>query len=371
MKLLVFIYNLHGGGAERVTVNLVNHWAEKGWQLTVVTMVGPGTDFYTLNYRVKRISLNLDADSHNPISALKHNLKRVLALRQILKQETPDVALSIMTSANCLLALAGYRTGIPLIGSERIYPPLMPIDKAWNWLRRKTYPMLDVVVSLTQKSAVWIEKNTGARHVRIIPNAVFFPLPDNEPKILPERMSENKMLVIAVGRLHPQKGFDRLINAFGKAADRISGWRLVILGEGPERQYLESLVKRLNLDSLVTLPGAAGNIADWYKAAELFVLGSHFEGFPNVLIEAMAHGLPVISVDCDTGPRDIIRNGKDGLLVPQDDEEALVKALVRLMKDGEFRATLAANAIEVRQRFSVEKVDALWEELFCEVIKHD
>jgi len=112
------------------------------------------------------------------------------------------------------------------------------------------------------------------------------------------------------------------------------------------------------------MPGVAGNVAYWYGQADLFALTSLSEGFPNALAEAMAHGVPAVSVDCNTGPRDIVRHGIDGLLVPPDDIAALSDALASVMGDAALRRQLASRSAQARERFSVEKVGHMWETLF-------
>jgi glycosyltransferase involved in cell wall biosynthesis len=165
------------------------------------------------------------------------------------------------------------------------------------------------------------------------------------------------------------KGFDRLLEAFTSLVRKHENWDLAILGEGSERGALESQVLAAKLDGRVVLPGQAGNVGEWYERADLYVMCSHFEGFPNTLAEAMAHGLPTVSFDCDTGPRDIIRHEIDGLLVPPGDVAGLSAALDRLMGDAALRTRFAARALEVRKRFSIERIAGMWEELFAEVRK--
>lgn len=366
MKLLIFIHSLSSGGAERVTANLANYWAEKGWGLTIATLTGQEHDFYDLHPTIKRIPLNLDGDSSNLLSALHHNYRRIRALRTVLKQEQPDVALAMMTTANILLALAAKGGTIRLVGSERIHPPAFPLGGVWEWLRRQIYRYFDVVTALTEESAHWIKKATSAKVVQIIPNAVTWPIPASSPCINPDGVLGEQFNLIAVGRLTPQKGFDRLLNAFAELASRFPDWHLTILGEGECRQALEAQRDQLGLAQQVSLPGVVGNLAQWYQQADLFVMSSLFEGFPNTLVEAMAHGLPVISVDCDTGPRDIIRDKVDGLLVPQNNHQALVEGLATLMGDEPLCKQYATRAIEVRERFSMERIAGMWEMIFEE-----
>lgn len=174
--------------------------------------------------------------------------------------------------------------------------------------------------------------------------------------------------LLAVGRLAPQKGYDRLIAAFSALASDFPEWQLHIVGEGPCRKELEESVSILGLTSRICLPGAVGNLADWYQSADVFVMTSRFEGFPNTLAEALSYGLPAVSVDCDTGPRDIIRHGIDGLLVPQGDHALLVGAMTTLMTHDDLRVRYGQRAMEAPRRFSPQRISGIWENLFRQVM---
>lgn len=371
MKLLIFISSLSGGGAERVTTNLANHWAAKGWEITIVTLASQNDDFYELNPAVKRIALKLDGGSSNALIGLMQNLRRVFALRQVLRQMQPDIALAMMTGANVLLALASWGlTQIRTVGSERIYPPQHPLGAAWEWLRSKSYGRLGAMVAQTNEGAEWIVANTSARRVVVIPNPVNWPLTNQLPHLeVKEVCRTGRNLLLAVGRLSSQKQFGLLVDCFQSLANRHSDWDMVILGEGPLRSALEAQVLAAGLEKRVFFPGSAGNVGDWYNCADLYVMSSRFEGFPNTLLEAMAYGLPVVSFDCDTGPREIIRHGVNGLLVPLGNVAGLTQALDQLMGDAALRQRLAARAVEVRERFSMVRIAGMWETLFKEVNK--
>lgn len=366
MKLLIFIHSLSSGGAERVTTNLANHWAAKGWEITLVTLASKSLDFYQLDPQVRRIALDLAGDSANSALAIANNLRRIFALRRALCKVEPDVALAMMTTANILLAIAA--VGLPrlvTVGSERVHPPQLPLGRLWEGLRSRCYGLLTALTVLTSESREWLLQKTSARNVSVIPNAVPWPLPIQPPLLSVQgSCSEGRKILLAVGRLNEQKGFDLLISVFAALAQRHSDWNLIILGEGNQRAALEQQVAQARLAQRIQLPGRAGNVGDWYSAADLFVMSSRFEGFPNTLVEAMAHGLPAVSFDCDTGPRDIIRHEVDGLLVPNGDVAALVQALGRLMADESLRRQFGANAIEARERFSIKRTAAMWEQLF-------
>lgn len=366
MKILLFTHSLAAGGAERTVATLANHWADRGWDVTVATLASRGEDFYDLRAGVRRVALDLAGDSPSPLAAARYNLRRVKALRRLLAQLRPQVALAMMSTPNVLLALAS--RGMPWlvrVGSERCYPPHAPLAWPWSSARRLLYGRLDAVVALTDECRRWIVTHTPARTVPVIPNAVVWPLPCVAPWIVPNKVVDpGRRMLLAVGRLDPVKNFGGLLAVFARLARRHPDWDLVILGEGPERAALHEARAALGLEGRVVMPGIAGNVAQWHARCDLYVLASHSEGFPNALAEALCHGMPVVSVDCDTGPRDIVRHGIDGLLVAPGDPDALEGALDALMADIALRRQFAAQAAAARQRFGIERVAGLWEALF-------
>lgn len=371
MKLLFLIHSLASGGAERVTANLANHWARAGHEVVIVTIERADLDHYTLEPAVRRMALGLAGDSAGSLAALAGNLQRVRAVRQVLKLERPDVAIAMMTQANVMLAIASLRLGLRTIGSERTHPAQMPVGRMWNALRRFWYGRLGAMVALAGETRDWLALHTSARNIAVIANPVPWPFPRQEP-LLPvwSGRCAGRRLLLAVGRLSDEKGFRTLIQCFARLARRHPEWDLVILGKGAQRSELEALVQAQGLGERVFLPGVAGNVGDWYTAADLFVMSSRFEGFPNTLAEAMSHGLPAVSFDCDTGPRDIIRHEIDGLLVVPENAAAMEEALGRMMKDDVLRARFAGRAAEARERFSPETTIAKWERLFEQVQEH-
>lgn len=370
-RLLICIHCMSSGGAERVTANLANYWATKGWDITIVTLTQQNLDFYELLPSVKRISLELAGDPGNSLVGLWQNISRIVALRRVLKEVKPDIALGMMTAVNVVLAFAAL--GLPklrTIGAEHNHPPQKPLGFLWETLRSNTYGLLDAVTALASEGESWIKSNTNAKRIFVIPNAVTWPLPEHEPKISPSSFHQpERQLLLAVGRLHNQKGFDWLIEAFSNLTHKHPNWDLVILGEGSLRSALERQVKESGLEKRIFLPGRVGNLSDWYKSADIYVMSSRYEGFGNTLVEAMAHGLAVLSFDCDTGPRDIIRHEVDGLLVPPKDIAALTATLDKMMGNDALRSQLAERAIDARERFSMEKITKQWEHLFDEVLK--
>jgi glycosyltransferase involved in cell wall biosynthesis len=364
MRILLFIHSLTGAGAERVTANLANSWAAAGLDVVVVTAAPQSEDAFALDPRVRRISFDMPGVGSGLIDGVARTVERARRLRAVLREVRPDVAIGIMNVASVILALAARGLkDLRSIGTEHNFPGRDPLDPVRSLLRRYTYGWLDSVVVLTQESADWIRAHTAARTIRVIPNAAQWPLPCSEPRVEPSR-PEGRRRIVAVGRLTPQKGFERLVEAFSRVSDQHPRWDVVILGDGPDRVELEELVRARGLTDRFRLAGWAGNIGEWYENSDIFALSSRYEGFPCALAEAMAHGVPAVSFDCDTGPRDIVRDGIDGLLVRADDVTALADSLDRLMSDEALRARFAVCAVESRARFSKERILAEWARLF-------
>lgn len=366
MRLLIYIHSLENGGAERVVANLANYWSSIGWDITVVTVASHITDFYVLDPAVERICLDLTGSSRNVLAGFWRTARRVQALRRVLRRVQPEVALSAMHTANVILALAS--RGIPglrTIGSEHNFPPKAPMGVIWETMRRHAYGRLTAVVALTQECAGWLAIHSRARRIRVIPNPVAWPLTRHDPHRSPASVClPGRRILLGVGRLSEEKNFSTLIDMYSRLAFRRPDWDLVILGDGPLRGALVSQVQAAGLAQRIFLPGRVGNMGDWYERASLYAMSSHFEGFPNTLVEAMAYGLPAVSFDCDTGPRDIIRHDVDGFLVPPGDTDGMVAALDTLMVDEQLRRAFGLRAHEARDRFSMKKVSGMWEDLF-------
>lgn len=362
--LLIFIHSLRAGGAERVVADMSAWWVDSGYKVSVVTQMGTDTDVYPLDPRVTRHVLGTAGNTGGGVKGVLSNIWRVIKLRRILRREKPSIVVGMMTTSSVLAIMASWRLRGWVIATEHTHPPAQHLPEIWQRLRRWAYPRANVVVTLTDDTAAWIRQHVPRSQLAVIPNAVQWPVSDSEPVIEPaDRRGRHRLL--AAGRLHPVKGFDHLINAFASIADRFPNWDLVILGEGDSRDALQNQVDALGLTERITLPGRVGNIGQWYRASDLYVLSSRMEGLSNTLLEAMAAGLTAVAVDCDTGPRAIIRDGIDGVLVrPADDDDALAAHLSDLMAHPDKREALARRAIDVRDRFSKPRVMAMWGKLF-------
>jgi glycosyltransferase involved in cell wall biosynthesis len=216
------------------------------------------------------------------------------------------------------------------------------------------YPRLDLVSALTERDAVAYRELLGDRPpVECFPNAA--------PDVGGRRASLDDKVVIAAGRLTRQKAFGRLIDAWADVAPRHPDWRLRIFGEGPKRRSLERRIRRHGVGDSARVEHYTDRLHDEFARASLYVMTSRREGFPMVLLEAMGVGLPVVSVDCYTGPRDVITDGADGRIVPEEDRPALVEAMSELMADDAKRKAFGAAALESVARYDRARIAARWE----------
>lgn len=365
MRIALIISSLDSGGAERVLSGMASYWAAAGHEVALITLSDPLNDWYNLHPKVKRVGLGLLMMAGGPLEAMRNNLLRVWRVRRALVRFGPDVVISFIEKTNILALLACIGLRVPVIVSERADPREKPVEPVWNRLRAWTYGRADAIVVQSAALRSWAEQFSGPRTVHVIPNPVRSLVGSEEGggKIF----AKQEKLVIAMGRLTHQKGFDVLISAFARCLERQPEWRLIILGEGEERPHLETQVAALGIADRVSLPGVVRNPERKLRQAEFFVLSSRWEGFPNALLEAMACGLPVVATDCPTGPADIIRDGVDGLLAPPNDAVALAHVMEQVMTDRSLRLQLGSNASTVHSRFSEVAIMRNWEMIVASI----
>jgi glycosyltransferase involved in cell wall biosynthesis len=269
-----------------------------------------------------------------------------------------------MDIANVLTLFAARRVKAPIIIMEQTHPDYYWIGWPWEMLRRLVYRRASMLVCTSPQIMGRFQQKTGA-HACVIPNPIDLP---RLPKRTADSLPAGKRSIIGMGRLAPEKGFDLLLQAFSRIAAMHPDWSLKIMGEGPLREALQTQAEALGIASRVEWMGWQQDPFSVLREADLFVFSSRFEGFGNALCEAMACGLPVISFDCPSGPREIIRNGVDGALVPPENVTELAATMDRLMSDPQERMRLASRAPEVAERFGLNRVLVLWKELFEEVL---
>ncbi len=362
MRLTLVIYSLSAGGAERVMSIMANYWAEKGWSITLLTFDdGSKKPFYNLHPSVTHRPLGAARKSSNVLLGLINNINLFFVLRKAIKKSDPQAVIAFTSRVNVQVLLATFALKIPIIISERSVPSHRQIGKIWSWLRRRFYAYCSCLVVQSQGVRAFFSDIEKLK-MQVIPNPVI-PFNSGESVLESEKSKSANKIVLAMGRLTEQKGFDLLLRAFAQIAQKNSDWFVEVWGEGPQRADLENLRDELGLHDRVRFPGLTQSSAKEMRRADLFVLTSRWEGFPNVICEAMVCGTPVISFNCPHGPREIIGHNIGGILVPENDVEALRASMESLMGDEEERDRMSAGAPEVVKRFELTKVMGMWEDV--------
>lgn len=360
-SLLIVMYSLTGGGAEKVASDLANSFALSGVRVRFVTLDRAKATDWPLIESVERRALNLVRPHANFLMNLTGNIIRVKALRGEFKNYKPDVVLSFITETNILAILASLNASHRIVVSERGYPEHEPVRLIWKRIRKYIYRTADAVVVQTKAVQIWVEQECSVVNSVVIPNMVSLPLPGHGPIVSPSSVvGVGDNVLLSVSQLRPQKGVDKLIRIFHDLPQLKQNWKLVICGSGEQEAELKNLVTSLGMDGQVYIIGRVGNTEEWYRRAGIFALTSESEGFPNALLEAMACGCPVISYDCDAGPRDII-NSDNGILVGNQNHIEFREKLSGLMKSHATRKDLGEISNQVLQKYHPDLILEQWQ----------
>ncbi len=354
MHIALVISSLGMGGAERSLTTLANQWVAQGHSIDLLTFASPDApQFFPLDKRVNIVFLSALADSPTIFDASLKNLKRISTLRKQLVAINPDAIVSFVDQTNISTIIASAFSGIPVIVAERTDPTQHSIGLVWSTLRNITYPFADAIAVQTNAVMEAIPSLWRTKAV-VIPNAIASP---TETPVAPP---VNKPFAFAAGRLSHEKGFDILIEGFAKIANKFPQWMLIIAGDGPEREKLTKQVNTCGLNDRVQFLGVRKDIHDLYQQADIFVLPSRYEGFPNALCEAMAMGTAVIATDCHSGPKDIVKDAVDGFLVASENSSELARSLEHLMSNEAIRKEVGNNATRIKSTLGIGKVISMW-----------
>lgn len=359
MKIGIYIDRMDlRGGAQRVVSNLCHGWVRRDWEVHLLVVSGDAAAFpvpaevkqHVLAGRYKRRGL----------LGLWDNWQHVRALGRVVTAEGLDAVLAVSAVANIHLTQADLPERVVRVGSEHSYAPHFPLPFYKEWFRRRAYPQLDAIVTPTREAADYLAQAYPGARTQGIPNWLTWPLPKGNGSTGAIARSPGRKTFLACGRFDKLKGFARLIAMFAGLKDRLPNWDLVIVGDGEDRELLESQVAQAKIGGRVFFPGWVADTESVFRSADVFVFPSVSEGFALVLAEAMACRLPCISYDCKVGPSEIIRDGIDGVMVPVGDEVTFSAAMLRLAEGETERSRLAAACPEILNRLSEDAIHPLW-----------
>lgn len=353
-KIAIVIGNIKYGGAERIAVYLSNYFYRKGIEVILISYSSQ-TSIYNLE-NIRHVSLRRNKKYRNSITRF---LSLIKDLRKCILQVNPDVVLGMMSYNGVAASLALLGMKIPVVTSERIDPSSTTARTKFE----KSF--IKFIFNYFTKGLIFQTKEAQEYYSERVQNkSVIIPNPLFEDQLIDiNRPLEPTYRIISVGRLVDQKNFKMLILALKDLENYYPKYKLDIYGEGNKREELNNLIIKNKLEGKVSLRGNSDRIFDELQNSDMFVLTSDYEGMPNALIEAMAMGLPVISTDCKGGgAKFLIQDDINGLLIPIGDQDALVKAMKKLIEDREFAEDhLGRNAVKIRETLNGEKICGEWE----------
>ncbi|MBT3399218.1 MAG: glycosyltransferase [Rhodospirillaceae bacterium] len=356
LRLTFVIESLGGGGAQRVLALLTTALADLGQEVCVVTYAERGADRVTLDPRVMRRAADLGGESGNVFGAISMNIRRISGLRDLIRESRPDVVIAFVGTTNILTLLACSGLRVPVVISERNDPARQSLGRAWDVLRRLLYRRAAVVTANATAAVTAMAHYVPASKLSVIPNPLAVPVEINAP-------DAGDPYVLAVGRLHPQKGFDVLLEAFAVFVRSHPEWRMVLLGEGPERDRLTVLADELGIAERVSFAGFV-DPTPFYRGCSMFVQPSRFEGSSNALLEAMGHACPIIVTGVPDAMPDFVSAGENARVVPTEDAPALTSAMGALATNPAVAQELGASAHQAVAKLSPDRIAGMWLDIF-------
>lgn len=355
--VLFYINTICRGGAERAIIQLAYHFALAGYRSVLVTSFANDNE-YPIPKNIKRISIEQEEIKQ---SRFMKNFSRIKELRRICKNENASVIISFLVEPNIRAIIATRGLPVKCIISVRNVPNQEYKGELRHFCARFLLPLADGCVFQTEAAKKWFPKRLQKK-AKVIFNVV------DKTFFNTEYIGGKN--IVALGRLSEQKNHRILIRSFSKIAYKYPDWKLCIYGTGLMKKVLIGEIDRLNMSDHILLMGQTTNAQRVLSEAGIFVLSSDFEGMPNALMEALAVGVPCISTDCPCGgPRMLIQDGLNGILVPVGNEEELTHALERLLKDKEFSIFLSKEAKKRAMDFISDKVFGDWEKYIEDILK--
>lgn len=372
--LLLIVEQICGApsGEQRVSIELANLWSQLGHKVSIMSFDAVGSHAPSqLNPAISfeglapKNSLIRTHDEMRPsfLREVFRNSLRIIRLRRLFRDHDCDslliLAFGTYRGLLCSIALMGAKSN--LVICEHTNPN--SIGRIWRFFRKLLYPRARKIVVLTKDSMELLPKSVSMRSV-VIPNPVY---PLTAGPVGSDQSQRFSPFALAVGRLYPMKRYDIMLEAFSRVSSQVPNFNLVIAGDGPLQAELVNLVRNYNLQSRVHFLGLVQNLKPFYENAEFLVSSSEYEAFPMAICEALSLSCPVVSTDCKTGPRDLISDTRNGLLVPVADVEALASAMLRMIEKPLERMKMKKEALRSIEKFSPEAISMHWKKLFSDL----
>lgn len=358
-KIFFILPSNVAGGAERVMISLANYMA-KDSDVTII-FLDFGSDFYFISNKINEIHLGCFKKTDSILGKIKiiYNCRK--ALYRYLKNNKPDILISFLFITNIIAISCCRKLNIPVIISERNDPSFYGVKQ--KKVMKMMYRRASGIVCQSEKVKTYMERNYKISNAVVIQN----PIAENQ---IGDFLEQKSKKIISVGRLVKQKNQKLLIEAFSDIADKYPGYYLYIYGEGNLRAELENLIYLRKMQQRILMPGIQKEAVKVNRDAQLFVLSSDFEGYPNVLVEAMANGIPVVATDINSGTvSELIKDGKNGYLYNVNDKEGLKECLCKSLSDIERINSFAKNNLSIKEKLSIDNIANLWISFISTIMK--
>ena len=361
MHVAFLIGSLQKGGSERVLVNLTDYFISQGDRVTMVTTYRREVE-YPLNGKAHRILSDLTKEETTKYR-IPNFIRRFQKLRNIWKQERPDVIVSFIGKNNMMAILTARGLHIPVVVSVRGDPHEEYYSRWMRIAARYLFCQADRVILQTRQAMAFFPERVQCK-------AVILKNPLNPAFLKPRYEGIREKTIVAVGRVDANKNHKMAIEAFAQIASAYPDYQLIIYGEGECRSDLQKMVRSLGLEKQIELPGSIDQVAEQIYKASVFLLTSHTEGVPNTLIEAMSMGLTVIATDCPCGgPAGLIQDGVNGFLIPVGDTGKLKDSLQKILNDLQMMEKIGREASKTSAIYQPEIVNESWRKCLVSCIR--
>ena len=358
------------GGIERVVTLQANYWAQEGHKVSIWVHDGRKDSFYHLDGNIEFYSLGLDTSNSligkiPVVKSIYKFIKRKKKLIKLTKYWKPNIVISMMHGPE-MYYLPCIRKMAFIIGVNHVTLALRQgaYSKSYKQRLRNRFLFVLLVNQLRKYHAVVALSKTDVLNFRRLKcHALYIPNPCSFTIGKERGMANKEKTIIMIGRLDYLKGQDRLIDIWSRIADEYTDWKLLLVGNGDAKSKIYAQIHEKKLTERIDIIEESRNVRELLEKSSIFAFTSRSESFGMVILEALSSGLPIVTYDCENGPRDLVDNYYNGFLVHDDDLETFVEKLRLLMNNPDLRQKLSENALFSAERFSLSNVMLQWEEL--------